>query len=86
MQADYLIIGDVPPTFTVTLEKLWVEAPCYDRVQDQVIVVVDVKFFGKFHKTSGTRIGPEGRSIYCIFITSSSDSPMICEMLFAAKL
>ena len=77
MQVNYLIVGDVPPPFPVTLKEFWIETPCYNRGQDHIVIVVDIECLGKFHKTPRSRVGPEGRLIKLVFMIASNDSPVI---------
>ena len=40
MQAYSLVVSNVPPAFPISGQDLWEEAPCNDRVKNQVIVRV----------------------------------------------
>ena len=43
MQADGLRISDVSPSVAITDEKLWVEAPSNDRIEDQIVLAIQIE-------------------------------------------
>jgi hypothetical protein len=52
VQCDRLVIAHIAPAFAFAREELWVEAPGDDRVYNDIIVAVDVEFFGDHEELS----------------------------------
>lgn len=46
MQADRLIIRTISKSFSISYQKLWVEAPSNDRAGDNVIIAVNICSLG----------------------------------------
>lgn len=55
MEAHGLVIGHVPPSLTFTKQKLGVEAPCYDRIHNQIVVAVDIGRLWKLEEVALSR-------------------------------
>jgi hypothetical protein len=50
MNTDRLVVGYISPAFTIAREQLWIEAPCYDRACDEVVVAVYIGSLWKVKK------------------------------------
>lgn len=57
MQCDCLVIADVAPAFAFAREKLGVETPRYDRVDDHVVIAVNIELLGNDEKLTISTVG-----------------------------
>lgn len=57
MQCNCLVIADVAPAFALAREQLGVETPRYDRVDDNVVIAVDVKLLRDDEKLTISTVG-----------------------------
>lgn len=58
MQADMLVIRDVLPSFSIAYKEFRIKAPCYNRIEHQLISIVNHISFWNFYEASLVRVKP----------------------------
>ena len=75
MQADMLVVDDIPPTFSISCKKLRIKAPCYNGVEHQLVRIILHVSFWNFYEMPLVKVEPNSKTPLVLGNKRSTDVP-----------